>query len=75
MTNTKYANELPPLGITFYCPSHEDFRKVYEIRVKLIDAGIPSLWVKKEYNGRMVDALDVYGNANIIAGFLPATNS
>lgn len=75
MTNNEHANELPPLGITFYCPSHEDFRKVFEIRAKLIDAGIPSQWVKKDYDGRKVDALDVYGNANIIAGFLPAMNS
>lgn len=58
------------LGITFYAPTKEDFKKVAEIRTRLTTAGIANMWVTKDYDGRKVSALDVYENANVVAGYL-----
>lgn len=66
MTN----NVLPPLGVTFYCPTTEDFKKVAAIRARLTEAGIPTLWTTMDYQGSKVEALNVFANANVVAQYL-----
>jgi hypothetical protein len=61
---------LPPLGVTFYVMTSEDLKAVGKIRNRLEAAEIPNMWVKTEWNGKMVDALNVYANANVVAQYL-----
>lgn len=60
------------LGVTFYCPTNDDFVKVAKIREALDADGIATMWTTKDYHGRKITALDVYENANIVAGYLSA---
>lgn len=63
------------LGVTFYCPNTEIFQEVAKLRNVLEENGIATMWSTHEWNGAKVTSLDVYENANIVAGFLPTSNS
>jgi hypothetical protein len=63
------------LGITFYCPTDEIFKKVAKLRTALLEADIICLWSTHDYDGRKVTALDVYENGNVVAGYLSAMDS
>ncbi len=64
-----------PLGITFYCPDSETFTRVAKLKNALEDAGIATMWKTTTYEGRAVPTLNVYENANVVAGYLPALDS
>jgi hypothetical protein len=61
---------LPPLGVTFYCPTDEDFKQVAAIRERLEAAEIPNMWTTQDWQGKKVTALDVFANANVVAQYL-----
>ncbi len=63
------------LGVTFYCPDDEIFKKVAKLRDALEDAGIATMWTTTNYEDGKVTALNVYENANIVAGYLSALDS
>jgi hypothetical protein len=71
MTN----NELPALGVTFYCPTDEIFKKVAKLRDALEENNVPTMWSTHDYEGRKVTALDVFAHGNVVAGYLGALDS
>lgn len=64
-----------PLRITFYCPDKETFVRVGKLRIALEAAEIATLWTTHDYEGKKIPALNVYENANVVAGYLGALDS
>lgn len=58
------------VGVTFYSASQDDFKKIAKLREVFEEHGIPSMWTTHTWNGKPVTALDVYENANVVAGYL-----
>ena len=63
------------LGVTFYCPTDEIFKKVAKLRDVLEENDIATMWNTVPYMDSRVTALDVYENANVVAGYLSALDS